>query len=437
MSDAAADPARERTRSQTRIVAVLAAAWAIEIALLLVIQLAGGPLGLAVHPTGEDRVWMDLLSRPPMETFKAWWAIASRNPLAPWWYEAASPLIAAFAGGLYFARKLLDLALAVSAALLVDELNQGRRRVFALACGLLVLLWNFSHYVEQILFVMLIALALSLLSVYFYARYLNARRMASEQLAISLLLFLAALATYSIQSGVPLAVALLGFAYGRTGLPRESPDRAAMRNLTDVALFAVVFVLFTQIWITTSGPTSSFFKLDVGRFASQIGPSLANFAWHADTTALVASLLAHWPVWLTGAAFIAFTLLFDAVLKRNSQQGAADAAACRLSFRDPIWLTGLVAVCLVLPTVALEATSTIWFPGSRSRMVQQAFQPLLYLTLTFGLLSLGGKARRVVRAQALAAAALCGFAVVVAAEYNRQLVELSAYEQGLLNGLKR
>jgi len=53
---------------------------------------------------------------------------------------------------------------------------------------------------------------LSILSVYFYCRYLDSGRATADYLVISVLLFFVALATYSIQCGVPIAVfLLLGF----------------------------------------------------------------------------------------------------------------------------------------------------------------------------------------------------------------------------------
>ena len=68
--------------------------------------------------------------------------------------------------GLYLLRKLVDLFLAASVYLLVNEISRARLPKFAFACGVLVLFWNFSGYLEQIMWIPLIAFGLSMLSVY-------------------------------------------------------------------------------------------------------------------------------------------------------------------------------------------------------------------------------------------------------------------------------
>jgi hypothetical protein len=98
-----------------------------------------------------------------------WWTLESRNPLAPWLYQAFSPLIFLLPEGLYLLRKLVDLFLATSVYLLVDKISHARLPKFAFACGVLVLFWNFSGYFEQIMWIPLVAFGLSMLSVYFTA----------------------------------------------------------------------------------------------------------------------------------------------------------------------------------------------------------------------------------------------------------------------------
>lgn len=412
--------------------------WAVSIVFLFVVQMIGGPLGLSVHPTGEDRVWMDILERPGVEALRFWWALNSRNPLAPWWYELFSPLIHALPSGLYLSRKLLDLFMAMSVGLLISELNRGKRPLFAFVVSCFVLLWNFSGYVEQVMFIMLIAIGFSLLSVYFYVRYLNAMRVGGENLALSLLAFLVALATYSIQCGVPLAVLILGLAYGKTGIPENSSRRPIIHSLIDVGLFVAVFVIFTQIWITTSGPTSSYFKLDPMLLASQLKASLTNLLWHADTSFLLQSLVTNWPLLYSLSLFSVAIIFFLALYSQYSgkRPDYPEKEVGRLSWRHPVILGILISICLVLPTVALETSSTIWYPGSRSRMVQQVFQPIIYIGIIYLLIQKLCAADHRIRAFVLAGSVLCAFGVVVGAEYNRQLVQLSGYEQKLVDGIK-
>jgi hypothetical protein len=81
-------------------------------------------------------------------------------------YQAFSPLIFLLPEGLYLLRKLVDLFLGTSVYLLVDKISHARLPKFAFACGVLVLFRNFSGYLEQIMWIPLIAFGLSMLSVY-------------------------------------------------------------------------------------------------------------------------------------------------------------------------------------------------------------------------------------------------------------------------------
>src|SRR6516162_10163775 len=111
---------------------------------------------------------------PGLEFQHQFWAtLETRNPLAPWWYQAFSPLIFLRPEGLYLLRKLVDLFLAASVYLLIDQISRAKLPKFALACGVLVLFWNFSQYEEQLLWVTLISFGFSILSVHFYCRYLD------------------------------------------------------------------------------------------------------------------------------------------------------------------------------------------------------------------------------------------------------------------------
>jgi hypothetical protein len=206
------DQTSQPTVSRISPLWIITLVWAASNLLLLVLQASRCGVGFHIHPLGEDREMIRLMANyPGFEMHRHFWtALESRNPLAPWWYQAFSPLIFLLPEGLYLLRKLVDLFLAGSVYLLVDQICRARLPKFALACGVLVLFWNFSGYVEQILWITCLAFGLSMLSVYFYCRYLDSGRATADYFVISLLLFFVALATYSIQCGVPIAVFLLG-----------------------------------------------------------------------------------------------------------------------------------------------------------------------------------------------------------------------------------
>lgn len=415
--------------------------WAASNLLLLGLQALRFGVGFHVHPLGEDREWIRLVANyPGLEMHRQFWAtLETRNPLAPWWYQAFSPLIFLLPEGLYLLRKLVDLFLAASVYLLVDQISRARLPKFAFACGVLALFWNFSAYLEQIMWIMLISFGLSILSVYFYCRYLDSGRATADYFVISLLLFFAALATYTIQCGVPIAVFLLGFFRRQETTGGWRLSSAACGAIKDTVFFGVLFVLFLQVWITTSAPMGSFFRLDPGVFLKQFLTSVANLVWHGDTSALVGSLNRNWPLWLVvasvGVSAILFYCLFVAIARKEANPPTAGSSAPHLD----LVLTLAVFCALVTPTVLLESTSTVWYPGSRSRMVQQVFQPVVYLSILFLLTEylFRRTGRGVEYVRNLGIASLCAFAAVLGLEYNRQLSEQSMFERKLETGLKR
>jgi len=414
--------------------------WAGSNLLLLALQALGFGVGFNVRPLGEDRQMIRLMANyPGLEFHGQFWAtLESRNPLAPWWYQAFSPLIFLLPEGLYLLRKLVDLFLAASVYLLVDRISRARLPKFAFACGVLVLFWNYSGYVEQILWIPLTALGLSILSVYFYCRYLDSGRATADYLVISLLLFFVALATYSIQCGVPIAVFLLGLFRRQETTGGWRFSTTVCGAIKDTVFFGILFVLFIQIWITTSVPMNGFFHLDPGLFLNRFLRSISNLGWHYDTTYLIRSLNQHWPLWLVvasvGVGAILFYWLFTVFAGKVA---TPPIAGLSVPYLDLVLVLG-VFCALVAPTVLLETTTATWFPGSRSRMVQQGFQPVVYLSVLFLLTEylFRRTGRRVEYVRNGGIALLCALALVFGLEYNRALSEQSMFERKLETGLK-
>jgi hypothetical protein len=110
--------------------------WAASNLLLLALQTLRLGVGFHIYPLCEDRSWIHLMTNyPGFEMHRQFWSWTSRSPLAPWWYQAFSPLIFLMPEGLYLLRKLVDLFLATSVYLLVNQISRGRLPKFALACG--------------------------------------------------------------------------------------------------------------------------------------------------------------------------------------------------------------------------------------------------------------------------------------------------------------
>jgi hypothetical protein len=420
---------------------IIVIVWAASNLLLFALQGLGLGVGFHVHPLCEDREMTHLMTNyQGLEMCgQFWWTLESRNPLAPWLYQAFSPLIFLLPEGLYLLRKLVDLFLATSVYLLVDKISHARLPKFAFACGVLVLFWNFSGYFEQIMWIPLIAFGLSMLSVYFYCHHLDSGRATADYLVISLLLFFVALATYSIQCGVPIAVFLLGLFRRQETTGGWRLSSVVWGAIKDTLFFSVLFVLFIQIWITTSGEIKIFSShLEPGLFLNRFLRSISNLVWHRDTSDLIAFLNRHWPSGLVlasvGVYVILFYCAFVAVARKVATQPTGGSSAPYLD----LVLVLAVFCALVTPTVLLETTTAGWVPGSRARMVQQGFQPVFYLSILFLLTEfLFRRTRRGVEyVRNAGVALLCAFAAVIGLEYNRQLSEQTMFERTLEAGLK-
>jgi hypothetical protein len=417
---------------------IIVIVWGASNLLLLALQGLGFGVGFHVHPLGEDRNMIRMMANyPGLELHHQFWAtLETRNPLAPWWYQAFSPLIFLRPEGIYLVRKLVDLFLAASVYLLVNQISRGRLPKFAFACGTLVLFWNFSAYVEQILWIPLTAFGFSILSVYFYCRYLDSGRAKADDFVISLLLFFIALGIYTIQCGVPFAVFLLGLFRRQESTGDRRLSATVWGAIKDTAFFGILFVLFVQIWITTSAPMDNFFHLDPGYFLKHFLRSIANLVWHRDTSNLVGFLNRYWPLWLVVASVAANAILFYCLFAVFTRKVATPGSS--LPYLDLVLV--LAAFCaLVAPTVLLEATTATWSPGTRSRMVQQGFQPVVYLSIFFLLTEFlfrrTGRAVDYVRNVGIAL--LCALAAVIGLEYNRELSEQTMFENKLETGLKK
>jgi hypothetical protein len=420
---------------------IIVIVWAASNLLLLALQALRFGVGFNVHPLGEDREMIRLMANyPGLELHHQFWAnLETRNPLAPWWYQAFSPLIFLLPEGLYLLRKLVDLFLAASVFLLVNQISRARLPKFAFACGTLVLFWNFSTYVEQILWIPLTSLAFSILCVYFYCRYLDSGRAAADYLVISLLLFFVALATYTIQCGVPIAVLLLGLFRRQDTAKGWRFSSAVCGAIKDTAFFGVLFVLFIQVWITASVPMDNFFHVDPRLLLNRFLRSISNLVWHFDTTYLIRSLTQHWPLWLVAASVGVSAILFYCLLVVFARKVATPRTAGSPVPHLDLTLVLAVFCALVAPTLLLESITAIWFPGSRSRMVQQGFQPVLYLSILFLLTEylLRRTGRGVEYVRNVGIALLCAMGAVIGLEYNRQLSEQTMFENKLETGLKK
>ena len=370
-------------------------------------ELGLGP-GLFVWPMGEDRNWIDLLQRGDAGvTARGLWAIDHRNPLSPWWYNAFRPIILGWTNGLFLLRHAVGLALALASYSLVALWFGPGARAFGCALACLIAVSTFNAYFDQIYWNFLGSLVCSILSVIAYLRHLRAPGR-GHWLALSLVLWLLAVATYTIQAG---AIVVIALAVWLAETQRPLLPRLGVVVLATLPFFAV-FVLFVLIWQTTSVPVDGFF---IPPGPSRLLGSLRMGLFHEDIPLMWAVLGRSPHRFALAGAGIAVAVAIWAMLPKL---GLAERPPLRVG------LIVLIALGLAAPTLAVETIGGMWTPGSRWRMIYQFTTPALYLGFLALLATWIGKAF-----WRAGVAALFGAALTLSIAHNERQVAVTKSER--------
>ena len=251
--------------------AILFLVWIAYLLLLSALRRAGLDYGFKIGPQREDLNWMDFfIDASGGSVAQVFWKLDGRNPLSPWWYIVAEPLIRKSPYGLHAASMLINPFLAFCTYLLLDRLGRGGSKTFAFTVALVVLLWTFTSSYSQIQWNFYGAAGFTLLSIYCYSGYIDSNRARGGGLAMALLLYLVAIGTYTLQTGAVVAVFFLALLRSDAAWP-ERIKRCAF----DCGAFLAMFLLFSLIWSTTTTlPQSVFFSPDLALFAGQTIHSL-------------------------------------------------------------------------------------------------------------------------------------------------------------------
>ena len=407
-------------------------------ALLIVIATLGAfgfGVGFDVFPIGEDNNWIDLLQRGRgAEVARLFWTIDHRNPLSPWWYIAARPIILGFDAGLLALRYAIAAVLALAAYCMVVTVAGRRARAFALGIAMLGVFWMANRFTEQVIWNFQGALAASLLSVAAYARFVEEGQRSYRLYGISIVLWFVAFATYTIQCGAVLAIGYLAFrrspAPGRDAL--HSILERARAAVLDTLPYLVLFGLFFLLWQTTMG--SSFASEASFHFSvTALLRSLQEGVWTNDF-ALFYKLVFTSPDRL---AFIAAAAVCGVVgyLALHWRERSAPAEAPGIAGRGLVDVLVVVA-CVAAPTVALESGSDTWIPGTRWPMIYQLTSPVLLLGVAAALL---GATAPPLRARLWSGAVALAIAIgaLFSLGHNRLQVEITANEKFIRDSMRR
>jgi hypothetical protein len=376
-----------RVKSRREITTTVADVLCIILSFSLLLLLIGGlswlgfGVGFAIPPMGEDLNWVSMLqTNAGADVARTFWSIDHRNPLSPWWYIGARSLILHYSNGLLLLRYAMALFLAISCYIMVISLAGRGTRALALTTAMSVSVWMANRYFDQIFWNFQGALALSLLSVAAFACSQEPTHRARLFYALSLIGWFIALGTYTIQSGAILAMAYIAF---RRADGHSHANRAVrlVRGLYQAALETLphwlLFIMFLLIWQTTFNPGAApAFQLqpDVGRFMQSMREGL----WPSDLLLFAKILLASpYVVLYVVCALLCGLVCYVCLLGLNRNGTAKIESVTSSNVIDVL----LVTLCLVAPTVIVEAGSAAWGPGARWPMVYQFSTPVIFLAV--------------------------------------------------------
>lgn len=413
-------------------ISLLLLIWVCNLLFLGILESLGFSFGFNVWPMGEDRNWLGfMMTAPGLKMTQAFWQMNDRNPLSAWWWLAISPFIRHWDFALYLVRKIIDPFLSITIFLLLNQLSRGKNHFFCFCVALTVLFWNFSSYYEQIIWEFLSALNLNLLSIYFYCKYVDTNRSRGDLLALALISYLVAIATYTLQSGAVIAIACIAFFRQQLSVESNLIERIR-KTVVDVAFFGIIFVIYNCIWYTVSRNVDAFYILHWEIFFKQFFSSVSSFVYPPVLQSFWLLSIQDWSLSIVLAILlISFIVSFGIVylLMKN---------ATKVNDKNQMAWISCILLSISLPTIIVESTSSIWFPGTRSIMIQQIWQPLLYVSLIFfiiGLLPFFERTKSLISGSLVSA--LLAVVFLFNLNYNYHLVLRTHYQKNLKKGIKR
>lgn len=411
--------------------ACVALGWVVLIALLVGLQSTGQGFGFNVWWIGETRNWLSFLQDGVgSEVAQTFWKVDSRNPLSPWWYIPFRSFILTTPSAFLVLHLFTSLLLGLASYAVIMSITDGRARSFAISLGAVSAVFLCSSKFDGIHWNFVGALAFSLLCVWCFSEYLRSGRQRQVWLMWSLVAWLVAVQSYTIQTGAALAVGVLSFL--EFGWPHSLRDvlKRLGRGITDMLPYFVALFLFVLIWRTTAA--TGITDAVANPTLSLIGQSLLQGIWHNDYSFYWALVQQLDPRLVVGVIVIITTLFIIAI-------SYVDRAKVDDAIGTPDLLRVLlVGICLVVPTIVIEVTS-VWFPpGSRWVMLLQFWTPLMLLSVVAVLFAIWPSRRRwrVWTWRGVTGLTVSG-AVLLTLAYNQLQVRVSQVEQLFISELRK
>lgn len=408
--------------------AIIVGAWIMLLTAFLVLGRAGYGTGLMISPMGEDQNWIALLQDGTAGTIaNNFWKIDGRNPLSPWFYIAARPLILRIANGLALLQYAAGLSLGLATYALLRLLAGRGGRWLAVFTTVIVVVNQANAYFDHIIWSFQLALCFSIASIVFYVLFLRTERRWILAYGISLCFWCLSFYSYTLQSGAVVAIVACQITYigvigWRTHLTSGGLSIQQIKGripiLFDIVPYVVTFIIFLLTWITAVPPGGGFpYVFSFARLISSLQAGI----FHQDIILMFqVTKLSHFAAWYAVIGLLlaaSLTGLICRVVPRSKEPGA-----CRYFF------IALVVVSIALPTLLVESGGADWPPGSRWRMIYQMTTPVLMLSITgFVLASFPTRFNQPILT--IAAFAILVTSLVFSLAYNERQVSLTNSER--------
>jgi hypothetical protein len=218
---------------------------------------------------------------------------------------------------------------------------------------------------------------------------------------------------------------------GRLYSARDLAKRT-LQAAVDVLPYGFSLLLFVMVWRTTA--TSGITETTNVPSLSLIGQSLMEGIWHRDF-AYYATLVRHLA---SDVVVVVLAVAFPLLLLVQGWIGGASADEDAPIRAPDLVRVLLVGTCLVVPTVLLESTSTMFPPGTRWVMVLQFWTPLMALTvLALAILVVPVELRSKRWLWMSGTAGLAAGTILLTLAYNQKQVEVARSEQVFIGQLRR
>ena len=392
-------------------------------------QKLGFGFGYHIWPQGEDRNWIGFIQDlHSADMVKSFWKVDGRNPLAAWYWYAASPIIVKSPWGLYFLSLIPNLILSLSIFALLNRISKGEFPIYSISVALITLVWNFSFRFDNSAITSYLALNFTILSLFFYCGFIDSQRKSIHQILLSLLCYFLAFTTYTLQSGALVGIILLGIFRTQNLFLKER----IINIILDSTFFFAFFYLYNLIWYeVTPKPSYVFFTYDTSKISSMFIQSISKFIFPPSLMSFINEVIGHWSakkislIFITG--FIAYVCLFFNKYTKKFLLNDKSANA-------PYFWVISILLAISLPTILVESTNNTFFPGSRSYFIQQIFQPLLYVAILFAVINLLFH-KHAKRLSLICVAIFAATILTISFYYNSILMQKTYYQMKLAEEL--